>query len=75
MKTRLAIPVRTIQVIDLYTYDTMIYIALLLNASISELGDLKPAKKLEDFTYEDRDMPRVLLNSRTKVSFFGSTVW
>ena len=55
-------------------YDSTMLIALTLNNSIEDLRRLKPAKKLEDFTYEDGEMAAVFNDRARNVHFAGISV-
>ncbi|XP_033641694.1 gamma-aminobutyric acid type B receptor subunit 2-like [Asterias rubens] len=54
-----------------YTYDGIIAIALILNASIADLQRLDPPRRLEDFSYSDDEMARVILKNADNLVFTG----
>ncbi|XP_038068446.1 gamma-aminobutyric acid type B receptor subunit 2-like [Patiria miniata] len=54
-----------------FTYDNAIATALALNSSIADLQRLQPPRKLEDFTYSDEEMARVILNHAQNIDFIG----
>ncbi|XP_022089370.1 gamma-aminobutyric acid type B receptor subunit 2-like [Acanthaster planci] len=54
-----------------FTYDNAIAIALALNASIADLQRLQPPRRLEDFSYSDEDMARVILHHANNIDFTG----
>ena len=57
-----------------YTYDGIIAIALILNASIADLQRLDPPRRLEDFSYSDDEMARVILKHADNLDFTGLLV-
>ena len=57
-----------------YTYDGIIAIALVLNASIADLQRLDPPRRLEDFSYSDDEMARVILKNADNLDFTGLLV-
>ena len=59
---------------EAFAYDCLFTIALSLNASIVDLQQLKPPRGLDEFSYEDKEMARVLLNNTYKTEFVGLTV-
>ncbi|XP_071806651.1 gamma-aminobutyric acid type B receptor subunit 2-like isoform X1 [Asterias amurensis] len=54
-----------------YTYDGIIAVALALNASIADLQRLDPPRRLEDFSYSDDEMARVILKNADNLDFTG----
>ncbi|XP_071947614.1 gamma-aminobutyric acid type B receptor subunit 1-like [Antedon mediterranea] len=58
---------------DSYGYDQIITISLALNASIADLDQLNPPKKLEDFTYKAKDMADIFYKNTKNVNFDGLT--
>ena len=58
-----------------YTYDGIIAIALALNASIADLQRLDPPRRLEDFSYTDEEMARVILKNADNLDFNGLLVF
>ena len=57
-----------------FTYDNAIAIALALNASIADLQRLQPPRRLEDFSYSDAEMARVILHHAENIDFIGLQV-
>ncbi|XP_038057990.1 gamma-aminobutyric acid type B receptor subunit 2-like [Patiria miniata] len=55
------------------SYDSLIHIAMSLNRSIEKLASLEPARALHDFSYTDREMSGVLLESVYQTRFVGPT--
>ncbi|XP_033121945.1 gamma-aminobutyric acid type B receptor subunit 1-like isoform X2 [Anneissia japonica] len=58
---------------DSYGYDQIITISLALNASIEDLKQLSPPKRLEDFTYESKYMADIIYKNAKNVKFNGLT--
>ncbi|XP_071806886.1 gamma-aminobutyric acid type B receptor subunit 2-like isoform X2 [Asterias amurensis] len=54
-----------------YIYDVTIAIALALNASIADLQRLDPPRRLQDFSYSDDEMARVILKNADNLDFNG----
>ncbi|XP_071806986.1 gamma-aminobutyric acid type B receptor subunit 2-like [Asterias amurensis] len=54
-----------------YIYDGIIAIALALNASIADLQHLDPPRRLQDFSYSDDEMARVILKNADNLDFTG----
>ena len=52
----------------------VIAIALALNASIADLQRLDPPRRLEDFSYSDDEMARVILKNADNLDFTGLLV-
>ena len=67
---------------DIYAYDNLITMALILNSSIADVeqlpgysdGDTARPKRLESFTYSDTNMAKVFLKHAGEISFVGLTV-
>ncbi len=75
LETLLSNPGQTQRVIETYTYDSVIFMALMLNVTMSELAKLHPPKRLEEFTSTSSDIAQVVFESKSKVSSFsGLTV-
>ena len=55
-------------------YDNIITIALALNTSIADLQSLKTPRRLEDFSYSDEEMAKVILSNADNIDFVGLSV-
>ncbi|XP_038068448.1 gamma-aminobutyric acid type B receptor subunit 2-like isoform X1 [Patiria miniata] len=53
------------------THDGIMSVALALNSSIADLQRLQPPRRLEDFSYTDTEMARVILNHAENMEFSG----
>nr|XP_054769361.1 gamma-aminobutyric acid type B receptor subunit 2-like [Lytechinus pictus] len=66
---------------DIYAYDNLITMALILNSSIVDVeqlpynndGDTVRPRRLDDFTYMDKEMAEVFFKHAGKISFIGLT--
>ncbi|XP_038060033.1 gamma-aminobutyric acid type B receptor subunit 2-like [Patiria miniata] len=58
---------------DIYAYDCLFTMALALNASIGELRQLDPARRLDEFNYGDQEMAQILLRNTLQTEFVGLT--
>ena len=56
------------------TYDGIMSVALALNASIADLLHLEPPRHLEDFSYSDQEMAKVILKNADNIDFIGLSV-
>ncbi|XP_022082481.1 gamma-aminobutyric acid type B receptor subunit 2-like [Acanthaster planci] len=58
---------------DIYAYDCLFTMAMALNASIGELLQLTPPRRLNQFEYGDKNMAEILLRNTLKAEFVGLT--
>ena len=56
------------------SYDSMMVMAMALNASVEHLAKMEPPRRLQDFQYGDTAMREVIMQSVRNVHFYGATV-
>ncbi|XP_071789101.1 gamma-aminobutyric acid type B receptor subunit 2-like [Asterias amurensis] len=55
------------------SYDSMMVMAMALNASVEHLAKMEPPRCLQDFQYGDTAMREVIMQSVRNVHFYGAT--
>ena len=57
-----------------YAYDALFVIALTFNASIADLAEMTPPRRLDDDVYEDKEISKIFRRNAETIDVYGVTV-